>query len=92
MNILSGDFFTAENGGVIIIKDTRGFSEFITRTSKQPMVDKVVESFKNYHYDIGVMKSSLRNSDLILDMAFNGETGKRNITVAVHDFTNGGGL
>jgi len=84
IDAITGYFSTAEYGGVLIIKDT-GLLENLARNSGQPL-DILVESFKNYHYNTGVMRLSLENGDLILDVGFDGETGKRNLNITLHDF------
>jgi hypothetical protein len=46
-----------------------------------------MESFKDYHYNTGVMKLSKAQDDLSLDIALDGEKGKRNLMVTLHDFS-----
>ena len=84
INVLDGDFTTAEPGGTLTIKDT-GFLEKIARNSNQPL-DILVESFKDYHYNTGVMRLSLEGDSLILVIDLEGETGKRNLNIVVHNF------
>lgn len=84
INILSGDFNAIEPGGILTIKDT-GFLEKIARNSNQSL-DIMMESFKNYCYNKGVMKLSLDKSNLILDIALEGQAGKRNLNIILHDF------
>lgn len=84
INILSGDLSATKSGGTLVIKDTE-FLEKVARNSNQPL-DIVVESFKNYRYNKGAIKLSLDKGDLILDVALDGETGKRNLNITVHDF------
>jgi len=84
INVLDGDFTTAEPGGTLTIKDT-GFLEKIARNSNQPL-DILVESFKDYHYNNGVMRLSLEGDNLILVIDLEGETGKRNLNIIVHNF------
>lgn len=84
LNILSGDFSVGGAGGVLVIEDTR-FIENMAKSAHQP-ADLLVESFKNYHYNTAVIKLSLQEKNLILDMALEGEAGKRNLNITVHDF------
>ena len=84
INVLDGDFTTAEPGGTLTIKDT-GFLEKIARNSNQPL-DILVESFKDYRYNTGGMKLFLDKDNLILDVNLEGETGKRNLDIVVHNF------
>jgi len=83
--ILNGDFAMMPSGGTLEVRDIR-FLENMARGSHQPL-DILVESFKNYHYNTGTIKLSLDEADLILDMALDGETGKRDLNITVHDFT-----
>jgi len=84
INILNGDFFMAEKGGTLIIKDTR-FLENIARSSDQSF-EILVESFKNYHYNNGKIKILLKQEKLILDMVLDGEAGKRDLNITLHNF------
>jgi hypothetical protein len=83
LDILSGDF-TVGTGGVLVIKDTR-FIENIAQNTHQP-ADLLVESFKDYHYNTGAIKLSLKKKDLVLDMVLDGEAGKRDLNITVHEF------
>jgi len=83
-NIIDGVFSSVASGGVLVIKNNE-FLENIARGSRQPL-DIVVASLKNYHYNVGVLKLFLENGNLIFDMALDGETGKRNIQITLHDF------
>lgn len=85
INILNGNFSAVAPGGMLIIQDA-SFLENIAKSSQQPL-DIVVESFKNYHYNMGVVKLFLDKGNLILDMALDGETGKRNINITLHEFS-----
>ena len=81
---LSGDFSMAKTGGTFVIKDAR-MLENIARGSGQSL-DILVESFKSYRYNDGVVTLSLEKDNLLIDMALDGEAGKRNLNVVVHDF------
>jgi hypothetical protein len=85
--VLSGDFTANAPGGDLTIKD-KSYLEKIARGSGQSL-DILVENFKNYHYNKGVMNLSLVEGNLILDIALDGEAGKRNFTVTMHNFNLG---
>jgi hypothetical protein len=87
---IHGGFSTDAPGGVLIIKDT-SFLEKMAKESKQP-VNVLMENFKNYRYNIGVMKVSLDKGNLNLDIQLEGDTGKRVFNVTLHDiFATGSG-
>lgn len=81
---INGDFTSLQPGGVLTIKDNR-FLENLARKSNQPL-DILVESFKNYHYNKGMLKLFKDEGNLILDVALDSEAGKRNLNITVHDF------
>jgi len=83
VDILAGDFSASENGGTLVIQDTR-MLENVAKSTNQPL-ELVVASLKNYHYNVGIMKLSLDKGNLNLDMSLGGETGKRNINITLHD-------
>jgi len=84
ISLVSGDFSTAKPGGMLTITDKR-FLENLARTSGQSL-NILVESFKYYHYNVGIMKLGLDKDNLILDVRLEGEAGKRNLNIIVHDF------
>jgi hypothetical protein len=84
VQILNGDFQTGLSGGKLIIKDTR-FMEALAKQTNQP-VEIIVENFKNYHYNTGALGLSLAEKNIVLDLALDGDTGKRNLTITLHDF------
>ena len=83
IDLLSGDFSAAAPGGMLTIKDT-AYLESIARSSRQPL-DLLVESFKNYRYNTGVVKLSFSEGNIILDIVLEGEAGRRNLSVILHD-------
>ena len=85
--ILDGGFVANAPGGDLTIKD-KSYLENIARGSGQSL-DILVENFKNYHYNKGAMNLSLDDENLILDIALDGEAGKRNFTVTMHNFNLG---
>jgi len=85
MDVLVGNLSTEHTGGTMIITDTK-FLENMARGSGQQL-DIIVESFKNYHYTNGNVSVSLQGGDLVLDTGLEGETGKRDLSVTLHDFS-----
>ena len=81
---LSGDFSTSESGGVLIIKDNK-FLENMAINSGQSL-DILVENFQNYRYNTGMMKLSFDKGNLIFNIDLEGGTGKRNLSITLHDF------
>lgn len=81
---LAGNFSVSEPGGSLTIKDKR-FLENMARNTGQSL-DLLIESFKDYHYNIGSLKLTLRERDLWLEIALDGPQGRRNLTITVHDF------
>jgi hypothetical protein len=84
IHILDGDFSAVDPGGLLEIKNEE-FLKNIARNSQQPL-DIVIASFKDYHYNVGALRVALEKSDLVFDAALDGETGKRNINITLHDF------
>ncbi len=84
IKVLAGNFSTSEEGGTLVITD-EAMLEKLAASSKQPM-DILVESFKNYHYNTGIMKLSGKGDDLVFEVDLAGEAGKRNLSVVFHDF------
>ncbi len=81
---IKGYFNTDANGGVLIIKD-KTFLENVARQSNQSL-DIIVESFKNYNYNNGMIKLGMESGNLTMDMRLDGKAGKRSLTVVLHDF------
>jgi len=82
--VLDGDFTADAPGGDLTIKD-KSYLEKIARSSGQSL-DILVESFKNYHYNNGVVNLSLEQGNLVLNVDLNGEAGKRNLAVTLYGF------
>ena len=60
--------------------------ENMARDTKQPL-DLLVESFKDYQYNIGTIKLFLDHNNLTLDIVLDGEAGKRELKIILHDFS-----
>ncbi|MCX5713706.1 MAG: YdbH domain-containing protein [Candidatus Omnitrophica bacterium] len=84
ITLLGGGFSAMQPGGTLTIKDNEYLNN-IARDSKQP-VDLLVESFRNYRYNIGSFMVKKEDNNLILNVSLEGEAGKRELTVVVHDF------
>jgi len=82
INILDGNLSTVDGGGNLIIKDNNFMQSTAQKTSQS--VDLIVESFKDYHYNTGVVKLRADQGDIILNANFEGETGKRDLEIVLH--------
>jgi len=82
--ILQGGFSTLAPGGTLVITDTK-FLENMARTTQQP-IGLLLESFKNYRYNTGLMTLDFSDNNIILKTDLEGEAGKRNLSITVHDF------
>lgn len=85
IKILDGNFSTIPFGGTLVISNTE-FLENMARNTRQP-VDLLVESFKNYTYNTGIMSLGLSGNDIIFSFKLEGQAGKRELNVIVHDFS-----
>lgn len=81
---IKGNFYTDKNGGMLVIKD-KTFLRNIAKQSNQSL-DIIVESFRNYNYNTGVLELYINDGSLVLDIKLNGETGKRSLTIVLHEF------
>lgn len=81
---VTGGFLTEPPGGTLVIKDTRFMENMAERAGQS--ADLMMETFSNYRYTIGEMAVSLEGSDLLLDAALEGDAGKRELSVVIHDF------
>jgi hypothetical protein len=84
VRILKGNFFAADPGGTLEIKDKQLLEAMAKNTGQS--LEMVVESFKDYHYNKGDMRLGLEGSNLVFDMQLDGTQGKRNINIILHDF------
>ncbi len=84
MRLIDGNFSAGAGGGMMVVKDETILKN-MAKAADQPL-DILMESFKDYHYNTGVMKLGKAQDDLSLDVALDGEKGKRNLTVTLHDF------
>jgi hypothetical protein len=84
IELLSGDFSALTPGGELIIMDTQ-FLENMAASTQQP-VELLVENFKDYRYNTGLLTLGLEDNNVILKLALEGNAGKRNLEVILHDF------
>ena len=84
IEVLSGDFSALAPGGELIIMDAQ-FLKNMAASTQQP-VELLVENFKNYRYNTGLLTLGLENNDIIVRLALEGNAGKRNLEVILHDF------
>jgi len=82
--IISGNFSSVDPGGMLTITDDK-FLNNVAKSSGQSL-DILVESFKNYQYNTGLMKLSLEEGNLVFNVALDGDAGKRNLTIVLHGF------
>lgn len=80
---ISGSFSTNAPGGTLTIKDDSMLKN-IAKASKMPM-EIIMENLRNYEYTLGIMKVSLDENDLALEVAMDGDAGKRKFNVILHD-------
>ena len=85
IRLIDGNFSAGAEGGMMVVRDETVLKN-MAKASDQPL-DILMESFKDYHYNTGVMKLGKAQDDLSLDIALDGEKGKRNLMVTLHDFS-----
>jgi hypothetical protein len=84
LSLLEGSFELAETGGSLSVRDTR-FLKNLAEGTDQPL-DILVEGLKDYHYNSGKLKLKLEEDTLILKINLDGEEGKREFMVRIHNF------
>ena len=84
---IKGDLRTGVNGGTLIIND-KTFLENVAKQANQPL-DIIVESFRNYNYNNGIVKLSTETGNLVMDLKLEGASGKRSLAIILHDFNKG---
>lgn len=83
VTLLDGGLTAAPPGGDIVILDP-DFFQRIADSAKQP-VEIVKASFENYHYNTGTVGLSLVEQNVRLNFQLDGEKGKRDLEVTLHD-------
>lgn len=81
---LRGNLASLSPGGDIVILDQE-FLRQIAERAKQPL-EIVKASFENYHYNTGIVSLSLADEKVRLGLHLDGEQGKRDLEVTLHDF------
>lgn len=80
---LNGALVASGDGSLVILD--QAFLENIAQRTKQP-ISIVKASFENYHYNTGTIGVSLEEEGLRLQLDLDGEKGKRNLEVTLHDW------
>ncbi|MBN1527174.1 MAG: YdbH domain-containing protein [Candidatus Omnitrophica bacterium] len=80
---LKGTFAASQEGGTLVIVDEK-ILEAVAERTKQPL-DIIKQSFQDYRYTSGTVGLTLEKGSVILDIALDGDKGKRNISVILHD-------
>ena len=83
IRILSGTFAMTKAGGTLIITDPTILENIASRTGQR--MEILVDSFRDYHYNTGIVSLLLEDNNLSVDMALEGEAGKRDLNIVVHD-------
>jgi hypothetical protein len=81
---LYGEFFMADPGGILNIIDKRYIEMIAKYTGQSPEI--LMESFKNYNYSKGRINLFRESSDIRLNLNLDGDNGKRELQVVLHDF------
>lgn len=82
--LITGDLDASEAGGTLVVKDDNVLKN-LARKSEQSF-NILVEGFKDYRYNVGKMKLALDKGNLVWQINLDGEKGKRELTIVVHDF------
>lgn len=80
---LKGVFAASKEGGTLVIAD-EAILEAVAERTGQPL-DIIRDSFKDYRYTSGTVGLSLEEGSVVLEIALEGDKGKRNISVILHD-------
>jgi len=81
---IKGDFLIIPPGGKLVIKD-EDFLKKQAENTKQPL--EVIEAgFKNYDFTKGTLQLSRNSESILLHILLDGDSGKRDLTVALHGY------
>lgn len=83
LSSLEGTFDAWPAGGEITVLDP-ALLQRLADSSHQP-IEIVEASFKRYVYNSGLARLSLQKNDLMLKLELDGDAGKRNLEVNLHD-------
>lgn len=89
LSAVKGALNIVEPGGILSINDTN-FLNTIAQNTKQSL-EMVMENFNNYRYNNGKIDISLEGDNLILKITLEGNQGKRNLSIVLHNVKIGGG-
>lgn len=81
---LKGRFVTLLPGGTLTITDTQFLANMAR--DKNILADLLVENFKDYHYNNGLISFDLEDSNIVLKIDLDGPSGKRKFDVVLHNF------
>jgi hypothetical protein len=84
VKILNGNLSSSRQGGIVIIKDVDFLKRFAAQSNQH--ADLVIESLKNYHYNVGDINLLMDQGAAALEIHLNGETGKRDFQIRLHNF------
>lgn len=84
IEMAGGNFSVADPGGILVITDSK-FLENMARSTRQPM-DTLVESFKDYKYNTAIVQIGQEKGDIVIKSGFQGDAGRRDLEVVLHDF------
>lgn len=82
IEVLEGDIASLDPGGELTVSDS-SFLESMARGSGQSL-DILVESLRNYRYNIGTARLRLEQGDLLMDIDLQGDAGKRSLGLNLH--------
>lgn len=80
VKVLSGEFTTDDVGGRLIIEDV----SFLDNIPYRASVEGLVDSVQDYYYDTGFAKLSLQDQNLLVDIYLDGDQGKRDFNITLH--------
>jgi len=83
---INGEFYIPQPGGTFIIQDTNLLKKLAEKSGQS--FDIISESFRDYYFDKGLIKLFLEGEDLIFRFILEGEKGKRDLEVRLHNFAN----
>ncbi|MBU2102775.1 MAG: hypothetical protein ABH865_03630 [Candidatus Omnitrophota bacterium] len=84
VTFFDSNFGAVTPGGNLEIIDKK-FVEDMAQRTKTPS-DILLERFRDYHYNKGVVDLSLEGNDMVAGVILDGEKGKSNFKIYLHDF------
>ncbi len=85
--LLEGGFQALSPGGKLMVLDEKSLQD-LARNTPLPFKssDLFVESLKDYSYNTGIINLGLENGNLNLKVGLDGQAGKRDLDIVLHDF------